>query len=78
MLSTMTLMKKQSIVRDVQHVLLVLAIDETAALSVGIVVGLIAVPSEHVPIALVGALLAGPVLRNVVDRILEIPVGLST
>ena len=77
MLSTIPLMSRKSNSRDVQHVLLVLAIDETAALHVGIAVRSNTVHAEHVPAALVEALLAGLVLRHVVDRLFGIPVGFS-
>ena len=49
-------MSGNSIGRDVERVLLVLAIGEAAAL-VGFVVGLVTAHAEHVPIALVEALL---------------------
>ena len=52
MFSTISLMSRQSIGRDVKRVLLVLFVAEAATL-VGSVVGLVAAHAEHVPIALV-------------------------
>ena len=69
MLSTIPLISGTLIVRDVQNVLLVLAIDETTALRIGIVFGLHAVHSEHPPIVMVESPFAGLVLRHVVDQL---------
>ena len=70
-------MSRQSLDRDVGHVVFVLAIDQAAAISVGSAVGLVAVLAEHVPVALVVALLVGLVLRHTVARLVEVHVDLS-
>ena len=59
MFSTFSLMSGKSIGRDVERILLVLAIGEAAAL-VGLVVELVAALAEQVPTALVGSLLNRP------------------